>query len=526
MGTKSSRVGVPNRGSGGCPNEGPAVAMRINSHYHQREMHITHHSRLSRGNQASRLVVPRPIRDSPLPGVRRVQISAFGAEESTAASIILAAMGAAEVEAQKAMFVEALGAKLAASFSPPEGGVAAPKHERARFTAVARAAIERLPTETALRGKLLEDFGAISAALWEQYAKKHGRATAAALPGDDRPPCILAAGGVDLALASGSTDGTSLEKLVQLPWLGESHLPKAAAALQTAIAEDVFGVSDALRLASVASCGERGSSSPLAVAVLDATLHKLCATKKALPRHVAGARVIFHHLAQRPLLSASAPSDAPATLRRACAGYLQMCSLHGGPAATERRREEPAARCAARHIGLMLGQGRFTADGTSSAPLEQLSALLYSLFTGSETRDAPAGSFNRIVMDTLVSLLPLEVPQRWRPTAPPDSYLQLLIVLRLAAQRPTARPADAGKPAKGRKVARKLCEEVVETLKPKIEVATIPRAVAVAARSENGGSDPGAELAWWPVDRLRLLLAVRCVRAITHPTLPCNLLAK
>eukprot|EP01043_Picozoa_sp_COSAG02_P111599 COSAG02_NODE_47763_length_338_cov_10.292887_1_plen_49_part_10 len=38
--------------------------------------------------------------------------SAFGAKKSTATSIILAAMGAAEVEAQKAMFVEALGAKL------------------------------------------------------------------------------------------------------------------------------------------------------------------------------------------------------------------------------------------------------------------------------------------------------------------------------------------------------------------------------------------------------------------------------
>ena len=436
-------------------------------------------------------------------------------------------MGAEEVEAQKVKFVEALGAKLAASFSPPEGGVAAPKHERARFTAVARAAIERLPTETTLRGKLLEDFGAISAALWEQYAKKHGRATTAALPGGgDRPPCILAAGGVDLALASGSTDGTSLEKLVRLPWLGESHQPKAAAALQTAIAEDIFGVSEALHLASVASCGECGSPSALAVAVLDATLNKLCATTKALPRHVAGARAVFHHLAQRPLLSAGEPSDAPATLRRACAGYLQMCSLHGGPAATERRPDEPAARCAARHIGLMIGQGRPTsADGTPSAPLEQLSALLYSLFTGSETRDAPAGSFNRIVMDTLVSFLPLEIPQRWRPTAPPDSYLQLLIVLRLAAQRPPALPAGAGKPAKGRKVARKLCEEVIETLKPKLEVATIPRAVAVAARSENGGIDPGTDLARWPVDRLRLLLAVRCVLAITFHT-ASNLLVR
>lgn len=397
--------------------------------------------------------------------------------------------------------------------------MAAPKHERARFTAVARAAIERLPTENTLRGKLLEDFGEISAALWEQYAQKHGRATTTALPdGGDRPPCILAAGGVDLALASGSTDGTSLEKLVQLPWLGESHRQKAAAALQTAIAKDAFGVSDALRLASIASCGERGSPSPLAVAVLDATLDKLCATKKALPRHVAGARVIFHHLAQRPLLSAGVSSDEPATLRRACASYLQMCSLYGGPAATERRPEEPAARCAARHIGLMLGQGRSTAaDATSSASLEQLTALLYSLFTGSETRDAPAGSFSRIVMDTLVSFLPPEVPQRWRPTAPPDSYLQLLIVLRLAAQRPKTR-SDVSKPAKGRKVARKLCEEVVETLKPKIEVATIPRAVAVAARPENGGNDPGAELAWWPVDRLRLLLAVRYVLAITFHT--------
>lgn len=44
-------------------------------------------------------------------------------------------------EAQKGKFVDALGAKLAASFASP--GPAAPKHERARFTAVARAAIER-----------------------------------------------------------------------------------------------------------------------------------------------------------------------------------------------------------------------------------------------------------------------------------------------------------------------------------------------------------------------------------------------
>ena len=417
-------------------------------------------------------------------------------------------------------FVAALGAKLAASFQPPERGVAAPKHERARFTAVARAAIERLPTGP-LRVQLLEDFETISAALWEQYARKQASTTP--VPAErDRPPCLLAAGGVDLALASGSTDGASLEALVRLPWLSESHRPKAAAALQTAIADDVFGVSEALRLAGVASCGEHGSSSPLAVAILDAAQQKLCATKKPLPRHVAGARAIFHHLAQRPLLAASAPSDAPATLRRACAGYLQMCSLHGGPAVTERRPDEPAARCVARHIGLMLGHGHpAAADGASSVPLEQLSALLYSLLTGSETRDSPAGSFNRIVMDTLVSLLPLEVPQRWRPTAPPDSYLQLLIILRLAAQPPPHRPAGAGKPAKGRKVARKLCEEVVETLKPKIEVSTIPRAVAIAARSETGGSDPGAELAWWPVDRLRLLLAVRCLLD-TNSTVPSN----
>lgn len=326
----------------------------------------------------------------------------------------------------------------------------------------------------------------------------------------ERPPCILASGGVDLALASGSTSGSSLEELVRLPWLSEAHQPKVATALQTAIAEDVFGLSEALRLASVASCGEYGSPSPFAVAILDAILGKLCATKKALPRYVAGARTIFHRLAQRPLLVAGAPSDAPATLRRACLRYLQMCSLHGGPSATERRPEEPAARCAARHIALMLGHGRLaTVDGATTVPLEQLSALLYSLFTGSETRDSPAGSFNRVVMDTLVSLLPAEVPQSWRPTAPPDSYLQLLVVLRLAAQPPRRRPAGAGKPVKGRRVARKLCEQVVETLKPKIEVSTIPRAVTVAGRSEAGGIDPGSELAWWPVDRLRLILAVR-----------------
>lgn len=98
-----------------------------------------------------------------------VQMTAAPAHR-TAASASAKAM-----EEQKQSFVEALGAKLVASFQPPEGGIAAPKHERARFTAVARAAIERLPTATPLRGQLLEDFEAISVALWEQYVlHSHG----------------------------------------------------------------------------------------------------------------------------------------------------------------------------------------------------------------------------------------------------------------------------------------------------------------------------------------------------------------
>ena len=426
-------------------------------------------------------------------------------------------------EQQQQRFVEALGAKLASSFQAPEGGIAAPRQTRARFTAVARAAIERLPTDLPLRKNLLEEFGAISGALWEQYASAHPTAAdaAAASTGGDKP-CLLAAGGVELALAAGSADGATLEELVRLPWLSAPHRSAAAATLRTAITSELVAESEALRLASLASCGENGSPSPVALAALAAVLGKLASIKKAQSRHVAAARAVFHRLAQRPLLAAGASVDTPATLRSACVSYLEMCSVHGGPGPTERRPDEPAARCAARHVGLMLGRGQPTvAAEAPSASLEQLSALLYSLFTSPEMGSAPAGSFSRVAMDTLVSFLPLEIPQAWRPTPPANSYLQLLVVLRLAAQEPSQSPSS-GKPVKGRKVARKLCKAVVQTLKPKMEVATVPRAVAVAARAETG-SEPGGELAWWPVDRLRLLLAVR--RYHTRPQPACLRLA-
>lgn len=403
---------------------------------------------------------------------------------------------------QQQKFVDALGAKLASSFQTPEGGVAARKQTRLRFEAVARAAIERLPTDLPLRQALLDGFEEIAAALWERYASAHPSDAS----NDGAKPCLLAAGGVDLALASGSADGGTLEELILLPGLNAPQRASAAAALQAAIASDLIPVADALRLANLASCGEAGSQSPLAVAALAGALGKLT-DKKVQAKHVAAARSAFHRLAQRPLLAGGEPETPRATIREACLGYLEMCALHGGPSPTERRDEEPAARCAARHVGLMLGLG-LPGAASSPAALEQLAALLYSLYTGSTTSQAPAGSFTRIAMDTLVSCLPLEQPHAWKPTPPPNSYLQLLVVLRLAAPEPPAPRAGAAKPVKGRKVARKLCTAVVSALKPKMEVATVPRAVTQAARSETG-SDPGAALAWWPVDRLRLLLAVR-----------------
>ena len=254
---------------------------------------------------------------------------------------------------QQAAFVEALGAQLAASFRGqlPNAG----KQQRAAFVGIARQAIQGLPTAHPVRQSLLDDFEAVAEALWTFCTEKQQEEEAPAAAA----PCRLAAGGVQQWLASsGIVSEATLEALVRLPGgtLENSEQAAAAGALQEAVAAGALQVADALRLADTASCGEGDRPSPLALAAVAAALQALAESKKrAQPRQVAAARSAFHRAAKRPLVGRSAPGNL-ALKRAACTCYLQLCASHGCPSA-ERRPDEPAARCVARHIGLMLGHG-------------------------------------------------------------------------------------------------------------------------------------------------------------------------